>query len=177
MEVSFGTSRISNDKWFCSFKKTCSSFVRTFWFFIDLLAYWFYICALTLSCGSPKSFNVVLLDCNELLLSAMRCSWKTRFSVQTPAGRLCVFSFVTVRSLLLVSIELQRKIKHPIFDKSTSRNGQQLLRGNSSGTAREASGFIAMVYIFYRVISTVYKNVRKSTSFCLKPTSSSELSP
>lgn len=78
----------------------CSSYIQILYFRgaqIDSGQCSFYICALTL-----KSFNVVLLDCNEPLLSAMRCSWKTLFS------RLCVFSFDIVRSLLLVSIELQR---------------------------------------------------------------------
>lgn len=80
----------------------CSSYVQILHRFRDsqIDSRQFYICALTLSCGSIKSFNVVLLDCNEPLLSAMRCSWKTRCS------RLCVLSFDIVRSLLLVSIEL-----------------------------------------------------------------------
>ena len=71
----------------------------------------FYIDALTRSCGSPKSFNVDLLVCNDPLLSPMRCSWNTRFSIQAPAGRLFVFSRSMVRSLLLVSKELQEKKK------------------------------------------------------------------
>lgn len=109
-----------------NYKKTRFSLVRMSRFFIDFVAHvqidsrQFYICALTLSCGSIKSFNVVLLDCNEPLLSAMRCSWKTRCS------RLCVLSFDIVCSLLLVSIELQRR-KHPIFDKWTSTNGAKEL--------------------------------------------------
>ena len=100
----------------------CSSYVQILHRFRDsqIDSRQFYICALTLSCGSIKSFNVVLLDCNEPLLSAMRCSWKTRCS------RLCVFSFDIVCSLLLVSIELQRR-KHPIFDKWTSSNGAKEL--------------------------------------------------
>lgn len=100
----------------------CSSYIQILYFRgaqIDSGQCSFYICALTL-----KSFNVVLLDCNEPLLSAMRCSWKTLFS------RLCVFSFDIVRSLLLVSIELQRdreeKNKHLIFDKWTTKNDHKL---------------------------------------------------
>lgn len=57
------------------------------------------------SCVSPKSFSVILLDCNELLLSATRWRWNTRLSTIIPVVMLFVFSRVNVCSLLLVSKE------------------------------------------------------------------------
>lgn len=64
------------------------------------------------SLDSLKSFNVALLVCNEPLLSVMCWSRNTLFSILIPSGRpAVVFSRFTVFSLLLVSIELQMKIK------------------------------------------------------------------
>lgn len=61
----------------------------------------------THSLDSLKSFSVVLLVCNDPLLSAKRCSRNTLFSTLMPSGRFAgTFSRVMVPSRLLVSKEL-----------------------------------------------------------------------
>lgn len=121
----------------------------------------FYICALTLTCGSPKSFNAILLDCDEPLLSAIRCSSNTRFSIQTRGQVMLLFGCHSSLSFACIHKAANKnkiRISYLTIYIRPQKWHHKMLQENSIGTAREVNVFTAKACIFFGVISTVCKN-------------------